>query len=926
MQEKVPNNKPSSTTIAAPISGGHSAPASPIMNPSHMTQGQILQLQRTAGNRALQGIVIQRAGGGASSGTPTPPAQTPEQLRRAELAAYRDAQSPGIAQAALDDTRQKVKGQLGLFLSKDSQAASIRTSLDAKATEAVKSNMDATSSVSDQARTDAKKYAKDYAKAGVDQSLLKYAGDLTDTELPDSKKADFEAVTKQGFDTVAPKTSKALDEQKTNALAAANKKAKELTSSLLSASVTKSKRTVSNKVKSAGSNFLDATIDVGDAGKSAVTDRSTMDTNGTLSAGLNTDEIYQNALANPLKTAVLSKLGVGRGEFRRSKELNTFRQELKDAAREKANADIDVAVTSSTPLAKEYKSMMAKTKAFKLAKGSVDNVMADKAVEIIEATVPKDTTKVKLGEAGKSAAYDIVKGNSSTTEKIKAASIAGAMREANKLLLENQPKAVLKARDLVKKTPPAQNPQMSGLKDDVKTKVTSDGIATKAIQSVEADNLNSGFAKLGKIVDLAAPSAGDSASLAVELKIPVPSAPGLYFLFAFGGEAERDEDEISCNTQLTFGAGFQTFGLDANFRLGVYLDASGKTTTSVMNLMSYGLYRQMRSSPIVPKSAPDFFYGQGGRSGSSKLEEAEKWAMMIEEQDMTGDNSVDIGVLVQLGMEANAGVAEFSAELAYKYLSRYNKKLVDAKSQGHTSLEDRAKRIGKGEIRHIVEGATEVAVTLGSTKVAFGLEGAMTFSSGRLRELNIGLSANVPAQFGEETSQFAEIAGKIVTASVGSLKNLVALIQAKYKSSHGGPPMDGTRAAGSVVDSGSDALFMGSHFDSIGASLSEKITGDETVNDTIRSWLPGQDSSASDIEQVGKIGLSNSLQLAIEFEKSWDAAGTAGDWEIALSASQVKSLSIDAGIAVVEVEKSKRLGKIGFNQDGLTGGIAGLEK
>jgi hypothetical protein len=227
----------------------------------------------------------------------------------------------------------------------------------------------------------------------------------------------------------------------------------------------------------------------------------------------------------------------------------------------------------------------------------------------------------------------------------------------------------------------------------------------------------------------------------------------------------------------------------------------------------------------------------------------------------------------------------------------------------------------------VFEAATEVQIKFGKDTVAFGLEGSLTVVSGRVRELNLEVSGSVPSQYGEESGGFTKIAAKIVTAAVGSGKNLIGMLK---KLGDQDTKDNKKRVAGTLLDAGSDALFLDDRFDSVGASLSEQIKGDETINDTMRSWLPGEKAGASAIEEVGKIGLSNSLKLALSFSKEWDAAGAGGDWEIALEASQVKSMEVDAEVIKVEVEKAKRLGKIGLSsKDGVkkvTGGLVGIER
>jgi hypothetical protein len=939
-----------------------------VMDARQLTPARIMQLQRTLGNRAVQGMVqrmgngnavVQRAGGPTA---PPAPVVTPEEARKTALTAARDkyVDQDNAADTPFGKVKEEVKAGLEAYLiSSDSKATEIRRNVETKAKAAVEANMEGSAGTKAQ-KDDAKKYAAENAKASVDTTLKSYAELVTTEQVVEDKKTELKKAAKEGFNTVKPKPKITLALQEAAAQAEANKRMETLVKKLVKDTIGLSKLAIVAKSKDTTATGLPA-VNVGAAGVSQVADRVAQD--AALVTASDMKAVYDTALIKPIKAAVMLKLGVGRREFRRSKELNEFRQKLKDEARAKAREDIDSAIETHASTAakgakaKEYYAMAAKVQAYDTAKVEVDDLMGVEADAILAGLVPEAATTEILTDSGKSAAYDVFKTTPLAADKIKAAGVAAAKAKAAEVVKEQQPEAVKAARAITKGVkavagsatvaPVAATGRVeaktNALVTDVKKNVHDHKVGEKAIKAaVEAGDLKSGFSKIGKLIDISTPNAGDSTSMDIELKIPIANAAGggtAYFLFGFGGEAEREAGELTVNTQLTFGAGFKTFGFDANFRMGLFLEGKGKNTDSVMNLLSYGLYREVNS---ISQPAAGFFWGQGGKSGKPADKaanirlEAEKWAMMIEEQEMVDDEaSVDVGGLMKLGMEANVGVAEFSAELAFKRLSRYSKEVIEkaGKDASTGRLLTAAERIAnksmaKGEIRNVVEAATEIEVGIGKEKVAFGLEGSLTKINGKKREVSLELSANIPSQFGEPGGDFAQYGAKIVTAAVGGGKNLAGLLKKAMDKHAGSSEADeGTRAGGAITDMGSDALFTGNYFDDIGTSFAEKIQGDSTINDTMRSWLPGQEEGSSAIEQANQIALSNSLKLGAKFEREYSETGVPGEWKIGLEASQVKSLEVDAEIVKVAVEKSKRLGKIGYSsKDGIQGGALGIEK
>ncbi|MFC3841361.1 hypothetical protein ACYEXS_07720 [Paenibacillus sp. MAH-36] len=970
------------TAQAQPIRSETEVPST--LDTRQMTPASIMQMQRTLGNRAVQGMVqrmgnthslIQRAGGASAS--PVPAVSQEQQQRNADLVTARDAKVTTLVDSAYTEISEKLKRAIDTYLTSDSQADPIRKNVKEKVKAEIRASMGSTGTA--EQREDAYKFAQAKADGIMITKLKEYAIEVADSEFADTKKTAMKEEANKPY-LITPNLNNAtFEKQKTKAAADAKKKLDTYSKTLFTNSVTSSKRAIALKFASptaaGGTSGFDS-ISVGRAGTDELTKRIGLESrlvdldvvrqetvDGTTRDIKDMEEIYQTVLFAPMKSAVLSKLGVGRRAFRRSAELNAYREDLKKAARTKVNAQINNeidnpsststqtnaaptgtaptigaptgATQSSTstlgPMQKEYLKTATKAVAYKESKVLVDDVMRDEANLILERVIPKALTIEDMTKVAKSSAYEVARLPEAKADKIRAASVKAAEEHAAKLLKLNKDKAVLEARKLTKGTK-AEGTTAATLPDAAKTTQIKEAVqndektkklAKTIVKSVEASDLSSGLTKVGHLIDISTPNPGDSSSLELELKIPVASAAGggnAYFLFGFAGEAEREADELSVNTQLTFGAGFTTFGFDANARFGLFLEGKGKDTDTVMNLLSYGLYRQM------PESAQAYFWGKGGKSGESSLIEAEKWAMMIEEMHMGDEEAeVNVGFLTKLAMEANVGVASFSAELAFKRLSKYNKEIIETKGKDaagnvmsaaeRLTAEKAGKGIGKGEVNTTVEAGTEIEIEFGKDKVAFGLEGSATFLNGdetKLKELNLQLSASIPSQFGEEGGDFTKYASKIVTAAIGGGKNITALFRKGLASK----AEKGKQVTGSLVDAGTDGLFTGNYFDDIGASFASRIKGDETVNDTMRSWLPGQDSEASDIESVDKIGLSNALKLEIGFQREYDGRSVpTSPWAITLSASQVKSLEVDAEIVKVAVEKSKRLGQLEFRND-----------
>ncbi|CAK4858749.1 unnamed protein product [Aphanomyces euteiches] len=1002
------------------------------MEPGGLTPAKILQMQKTHGNRAVQGMIqmmkngssVAQLAGGPTGGatilppappsTPPPPlpvqappsggasvqgqaplpravapvvpvpapvrALTPQEKRVSDLQADRSTQAATLQSNGLIKLQSQVEANVLNFLKTDKKTKMLRDSLAAEAIRKVKEEIDANADATPEAKADAKNLAAKNAEAsGATQTALAaHAAAVAQTSIVESAKSDLLTQATTGYNKVTAKASVDLEVQKEKALAEANKMVQSAISRLTEQLSTKVKNEITEQVKT-NSSFLNAGIDVDGAGTESIEDRHGME--GTLIDEPTVVEVYEKDIIEPIAQAVAYKFGVGRREFRRSKELNEFRQGLKDAARKKANDEIDA--NTNADLAgkgektKQYYEMVAKTKAHALAKVEVDAEMKDQGVAIAKSIVPEGTNQDILRHAGKSAAYLVAKSNAPQADKISAAAKAGAKTKAADILKNSKDKAVEKARLITKGDKTLDKDQQvpdavkgAEITGKVTDRVKNNDVATKAIsEALVAPDIRSGFFKLGKLIDISTPNAGDSSAISVEIKIPIGSTGG-YFLFGFGGEAEReqgddkDKEELTVSSEVTFGGGFQTFGLDASLRVGVFIEAQGSNSTSAMDLMSYGLYKKMNES--YPAAAAHF-WGQGGKTAASNdaakkkeaaIKEAKQWAEMMEEENMKDGNYVDLGIMTKLAMEANIGVAKFSGELAYKNLTRYQREEEPAAAPapvtsgatgaaagtaggaapgagatppapgstpapgaapGSTPAPTPAPQQGPrpiiSEKRKVYTAASELELKFGNDTGVFGLEAELVTVNGKKREIKFEFSGSLPStNDGEEAGEMTQKAAKISAASIGVIKNasgaLRSLLDKDIKEK-------GARTGGALVDTGTDALFLDSDFDEVGVSLNKQIMDDETVNNTMRRWLSSQkEVQDKAVEQVGKIGLSNALKVALSIGYEWGAQGEeAKGFGIELEISQVKSLEVDTGAVKAEVEKTKRLAKIGFGKD-----------
>ncbi|GAB4327752.1 MAG: hypothetical protein Kow0010_11370 [Dehalococcoidia bacterium] len=190
------------------------------------------------------------------------------------------------------------------------------------------------------------------------------------------------------------------------------------------------------------------------------------------------------------------------------------------------------------------------------------------------------------------------------------------------------------------------------------------------------------LSKLGPVLGVAAPSAGDTAEVEVAIKIPVdPSGVG-YLGGRIKAAVERQKTGFKVRFELAITGGAKVANLvDIGGELGMYIEAQGATPEKAMELVSYGMYRRIRESRVIPNEMANFIWG--GSTTTVGWKRAEKWAAKVEKENIkggsdTGEGSVETGALA--GVKAGGGVggvAKLGGSAQYSTGKKYTKESIE---------------------------------------------------------------------------------------------------------------------------------------------------------------------------------------------------------------------------------------------------------
>jgi hypothetical protein len=208
-------------------------------------------------------------------------------------------------------------------------------------------------------------------------------------------------------------------------------------------------------------------------------------------------------------------------------------------------------------------------------------------------------------------------------------------------------------------------------------------------------SFSSVLTKVAPVLSAAAPSTGDTAEVEVQVKIPCePSGVG-YLGFRLKAQVERlKKQAMKVRFELAFVGGAKVANVaEIGGELGMYLESQGGTPDKAMELISYGLYRRVRESNVIPRELGNFLWG--GSSTGVGWNRSEKWAAKVEKENFKDKSSFtnvadsdEAGAYVETGGMAGAkakggvgGVAELEGGAKYSTGQRYDHSSVSKLKQ-----------------------------------------------------------------------------------------------------------------------------------------------------------------------------------------------------------------------------------------------------
>ena len=506
-----------------------------------------------------------------------------------------------------------------------------------------------------------------------------------------------------------------------------------------------------------------------------------------------TTAVYKKELHEPIKVAVMKKLGVGRWSMTMSNELTKFREGLKGEARDQASDDIMDEINrtqqNESNLTKGFYSLKANKAAYKESKTSVNAVMDKKAEDILYNTLQPLSTYNTLNSHG----YSTLDMDKSDKDIIKDFT-KSVTKKAVELKPEKQEAAVDKARQIVKGQTETDKKNRDSLTSEVKQKVKEDKVGANSLKyAMTEDSLNTAFSKISGIVKQIVPNEGDSAEIEFEINIPIAS--NAFIVIGLGAEVEHDEDNFfQVGANVNIGAGGKVGIAEIKGTIGAFVEAKGKGEKAALNLISYGLYRRVYA---VSPSLAETIWGDGGKTGYSKFEEAEIWAAMMESKHLN-DEDAYVSVGAQAGVDASVETGIFEGDFGVQgqIYKTYNKKAIEGIGKdsdgnvqagktamtfgdnidinyilnknkkgtmgwvaGRQALEERAKRYSEITASKKISVSAEMELALGAYSLGVAGEVSAEFNNG-LKSIEGELSLSLPDNI-EGVDAFNQLVPKV---------------------------------------------------------------------------------------------------------------------------------------------------------------------
>ncbi len=153
------------------------------------------------------------------------------------------------------------------------------------------------------------------------------------------------------------------------------------------------------------------------------------------------------------------------------------------------------------------------------------------------------------------------------------------------------------------------------------------------------------FTNLGFAVGKIAPDPWSKGTIEVEVNIPIEPTGIAYLGGRFFIEAERENPDFTCRTEVDLVGGAKVPGIfNVQGKLGGYVESKGNSPEQAMKLVSYGFYKKLKESKLFGRFAD---WAWGGKNT------AQKFAQTTEKEAFTGKGAID-DAYIEMGLQAGA--------------------------------------------------------------------------------------------------------------------------------------------------------------------------------------------------------------------------------------------------------------------------------
>ena len=169
---------------------------------------------------------------------------------------------------------------------------------------------------------------------------------------------------------------------------------------------------------------------------------------------------------------------------------------------------------------------------------------------------------------------------------------------------------------------------------------------------------------------------GDQSDLEIKVTIPIPPNFFAGGTLRFGAKRDDDLTTVTCDALFTGGAKFGVADLNAG--LGGYFKITAKDPQTAMKLMSYGMYRRCKESPIIPAWVSAGIWGEKGD------ETGDSWSKRVEKDELGkgSKQSVEMGGMAEVGADVTTGILNASAAASLRSGKKYDAESLEKTKGG----------------------------------------------------------------------------------------------------------------------------------------------------------------------------------------------------------------------------------------------------